>query len=51
MTNRLLKIFFLLAFASCVDIALAQDYTDNSVLSEGTIYKVGVVEDGMQLPA
>lgn len=47
MTNRLLKIFFLLAFASCVGIALAQDYTDNSVLSEGTIYKVGVVEDGM----
>lgn len=47
MKNHLLKILFLLAFASCLDIILAQDYTDNSVLSEGAIYKIGVVEDGM----
>ena len=47
MTRRLYKILFLLVFALSLDVVSAQEYTDTSVLSEGTIYKIGVVEDGM----
>ena len=47
MTRHLLKILFLLAFALCLDVVSAQEYTDVSVLNDGTIYKIGVVEDGM----
>ncbi|MGN0033891.1 MAG: type IX secretion system sortase PorU [Candidatus Limimorpha sp.] len=44
-----MKIIILTALLLLCELSFAQRYVENSVLKDGTIYKVGVVEDGMYL--
>lgn len=45
--RKVSNILLLLAFLMLALISEAQYFTDNSVLKDGTIYKIGVVEDGV----
>ena len=45
--RRLLNILLLAALMTCETASLAQGFKENSVLKDGTIYKIGVVEDGV----
>ena len=45
--RKLLNILFLAAFLTLGLTSQAQSYVNNSVLKDGTLYKIGVVEDGV----